>query len=73
MDAGKTAKAAKDEILGEVAGNFESFLKARPKDQPFCYWFGPTNTHRIWKQGSGAKIWSLDGEKLKGKLPARCA
>ena len=70
MDAGKTAKAAKDEILREVAGNFESFLKARPKDQPFCYWFGPTNTHRIWKQGSGAKIWSLDGEKLKGKLPA---
>jgi arylsulfatase A-like enzyme len=70
MDAGKTAKAAKDEILGEVAGNFESFLKARPKGQPFCYWFGPTNTHRIWKQGSGAKIWALDGEKLKGKLPA---
>jgi arylsulfatase A-like enzyme len=69
MDAGKTAKAAKDEILGEVAGNFESFLKARPKDQPFCYWFGPTNTHRIWKQSSGAKIWGLDSEKLKGKLP----
>jgi arylsulfatase A-like enzyme len=69
VDAGKTVDAAKAELFKEVSGNFSDFLKARPKGQPFCYWFGPTNTHRIWKQGSGAKLWNLDAEKLKGKLP----
>ena len=69
VDSGKTVDAAKEELLQEVSGNFSDFLKARPKDQPFCYWFGPTNTHRIWKRGSGAKIWNLDAEQLKGKLP----
>lgn len=69
VDSGKTVDAAKAELFKEVSGNFADFLKSRPKDQPFCYWFGPTNTHRIWKRGSGAKIWNLDAEQLKGKLP----
>lgn len=69
VDSGKTVDAAKAELFKEVSGNFADFLKARPKDQPFCYWFGPTNTHRIWKRGSGAKLWNLDAEQLKGKLP----
>ena len=38
------------QILGEVRGNFDAFLAARPAGAPFCYWFGPTNTHRIFQK-----------------------
>ena len=36
----------------------------------FAYWFGPTNVHRKWTKGSGKKLWDIDPEKLKGKMPA---
>ncbi len=61
---------AKQTLLDEVRNNFESFLKECPPDQPFCYWFGPTNCHRKWIQGSGKEHWGLDPEQLIGKLPA---
>ncbi len=61
--------AAKDKLLAEVQGNFGSFLKDRPKDQPFCYWFGPTLTHRAWVKGSGQGLWGINPDQLKGKLP----
>ncbi|MCA9170358.1 MAG: sulfatase-like hydrolase/transferase, partial [Planctomycetales bacterium] len=37
--------------------------------QPFCYWFGPTNTHRKWIQGSGQRLWGINPDSLQGKLP----
>jgi uncharacterized sulfatase len=46
-------EAAKQTLYEEVRGNFQDFLKARPEGKPFCYWFGPTNTHRKWVAGSG--------------------
>ncbi|MFZ5832151.1 MAG: sulfatase [Planctomycetota bacterium] len=61
-------EAAKRQLLDEVRGNFRDFLAAR-KGQPFCYWFGPTNTHRKWIQGSGKALWGLEPDDLKGKLP----
>ena len=60
---------AKGLLLSEVRGNFDSFLDARPDDTPFCYWFGPTNTHRTWERGSGKTLWGLDPNDLKGRLP----
>lgn len=66
----KDKQAAKLELLDEVQENFTSFLDARKDDQPFCYWFGPTNCHRKWIQGSGKEHWGLEPEQLKGKLPA---
>ena len=48
---GMTFDAARARMLAEVRGNFQAFLKERPKDQPFCYWFGPTLTHRSWAKG----------------------
>lgn len=61
---------AKQELLDETAANFDSFLDSRPdKDEPFCYWWGPTNTHRTWEQGSGKTLWDLDPDKLKGRMP----
>jgi uncharacterized sulfatase len=62
--------AAKQTLLEEVRGNFQDFLAARPAGRPFCYWFGPTNTHRKWIAGSGKKIWGLEPDQLQGKLPA---
>lgn len=66
---GKPLEAAKQALYDEVAANFDAFLKARPKDTPFCYWFGPVNTHRSWVRGSGRALWGLDPEALRGRLP----
>jgi len=61
---------AKQNLLEEVRGNFRDFLAARKDDEPLCYWFGPTNCHRKWIQGSGAELWGLNPDDLKGKMPS---
>ncbi|MEZ6127441.1 MAG: sulfatase [Planctomycetaceae bacterium] len=62
-------EAGKQILLEEVRGNFKGFLADRKDSQPFCYWWGPTNCHRKWIQGSGKKLWDLNPDDLKGKLP----
>lgn len=64
------SEAAKAELLEEVGNNFDAFIEARPPGKPFCYWWGPTNTHRTWEQGSGKALWGLNPEDLQGRLPA---
>lgn len=66
---GQTFAAAKEKLLGQVRDNFSAFLAARPKDKPFCFWFGPTLTHRAYEKGSGQALWGIDPEAMKGKLP----
>lgn len=66
---GQSLEAAKQTLYSEVSGNFDAFIAARPAGQPFCYWFGPTNTHRKWTRGSGKALWGIDPEALRGKLP----
>lgn len=66
----KDIEAGKQVLLDEVRGNFQDFLKDRKDGQPFCYWWGPTNCHRKWIQGSGKKLWGLNPDDLKGKVPA---
>ncbi len=61
---------AKQQLYEEVRGNFQDFLADRKDGQPFCYWFGPTNVHRKWIQGSGKKLWGIDPDELEGKMPA---
>jgi arylsulfatase A-like enzyme len=63
-------EAAKKELFDEVRGNFDSFMEARPAGKPFCYWWGPTNTHRTWEPGSGQALWGLNPDDLQGSLPA---
>ena len=67
---GVSTKDAKAELFMEVRSNFRSFLKDRKDGQPFAYWFGPTNVHRKWTKGSGKKLWNIDPDDLKGKMPA---
>ena len=50
--------------------NFTAFLDAGKGDAPWCFWYGPTNTHRTWVKGSGKALWGIDPDSLKGKLPA---
>jgi N-sulfoglucosamine sulfohydrolase len=67
--AGRPIDEAKQELYGEVLGNFNAFLADRQADQPFCYWFGPTNVHRKWVKGSGKALWGINPDDLQGKLP----
>lgn len=66
---GHPLEEAKAELYRDVTGNFDAFLAYRKPDQPFCYWFGPTNVHRMWERGSGQALWGIDPDSLKGKLP----
>jgi len=66
---GKSFAKSRDAILAEVRTNFRGFLADRGDQQPFCYWFGPTNVHRPWVRGSGQALWGIDPDALKGKLP----
>ena len=67
---GQSIDDAKQKLFDEAIGNFEDFLGECPSDQPFCYWFGPTNVHRKWIAGSGKKLWNIDPDDLKGKMPS---
>jgi arylsulfatase A-like enzyme len=67
---GRSSDAAKQVLYDEVRANFDAFLAARKAGQPFCYWFGPTNVHRKWIKGSGKKLWGIDPDGLKGKMPS---
>ena len=66
---GMSFPAARDQILGQVRGNFDAFLADRKPGQPFCYWFGPTLTHRAYEKGSGQALWGINPDSLKGRLP----
>ncbi|WP_153555306.1 sulfatase family protein [Roseimaritima sediminicola] len=62
--------AAKQRLLDEVRKNFSAMLDDRDGEQPFFYWFNPTNTHRAWAKGSGQALWGIDPDQLQGRLPA---
>jgi arylsulfatase A-like enzyme len=66
---GMTFESVKARMLDQVRGNFAAFLADRKPGQPYCYWFGPTLTHREWEKGSGKALWGIDPDAFKGKLP----
>ena len=66
---GMTVAQAREEILSQVRSNFNDFLSVRPAGKPWLYFFGPTTTHRTWIKGSGKKLWGIDPDTLKNKLP----
>lgn len=69
-EEGLSLEDAKGKLHQEVLENFQLFLDANENNQPFCYWWGPTNTHRKWVYGSGEKMWGINPDDLKGKMPA---
>lgn len=48
--AGRTNNPA-----GAPVRNLETFLKAKPRGQPFCFWQGSSDPHRPYDAGSGAR------------------
>lgn len=40
----------------DYAENFNDFLNQRPKDKPFCFWFGALEPHRQYEYGSSLKV-----------------
>ncbi|HYO84061.1 MAG TPA: sulfatase, partial [Bryobacteraceae bacterium] len=55
---------------GPAYETFASFLQARPKDKPFCFWFGSTDPHRPYDRGSGRKAGlRLDDIEVPAWLP----
>ncbi len=70
VSEGMTVEAAKQKIYDQVRANFSAFLDANKEGKPWCFWFGPTNTHRTWVKGSGKALWGIEPDSLKGKLPA---
>lgn len=69
LQQGSSVAEAREKILAQVRGNFDTFLAARKASQPWLYWFGPTTTHRTWIKGSGKKLWDIEPESFRGKLP----
>ncbi len=69
VKAGLSFDQAKTRMLDQVRQNFSDFLTARKPGQPFCFWFGPTLTHRAYEKGSGRALWGIDPEVFKGRLP----
>lgn len=43
--------------------SFNDFLTSRPKDRPFCFWYGSKFPHRAYPPGSGVKA-GLDPAKV---------
>ena len=67
--SGKSIEESKQELLEGVRADFREFLADNDGNQPFCYWFGPTNVHRKWAWGSGWALWGINPDDLQGKLP----
>ena len=49
----------------DYAANFADFFSARPKGQPFYFWYGATEPHRNYEKGVGLKT----GKKLEDAPP----
>lgn len=55
FDKYKTNPPAKYISNNDYAKNFEDFLEHRPKDHPFCFWYGSTEPHRAYEFEAGIK------------------
>lgn len=51
----KTDPLARHISDNDYAKNFEDFLKARPKGQPFCFWYGSREPHRAYEFEAGIR------------------
>ncbi|MGI9470487.1 MAG: sulfatase family protein [Rubripirellula sp.] len=56
--AGKSYGSRKNESpkgisANDYSGNFDDFLAAKSGDQPFCFWYGASEPHRVYGSGLG--------------------
>jgi uncharacterized sulfatase len=48
----------------DYSANFADFLNARPKDKPFCFWYGCQEPHRAYKKGIGIESGKKPGDVI---------
>ncbi len=60
----------KDNPAGKEYLDFDTFLKDRKEGQPFVYWFGSHDPHRVYETNSGVKT-GMDADRIvvPGFLP----
>jgi N-sulfoglucosamine sulfohydrolase len=61
---------AEKELEAIFRGSVTSMLAKRKKGQPFCHIIGPISAHRPFSKGSGKRLWGINPDDLKRKLPA---
>ena len=66
----KKTKSPQGISATDYAANFDAFLNAREDDEPFCFWFGAHEPHRVFGKGLGEKN-GIDPSKIDvpGFLP----
>lgn len=54
----------------DYVSNFRDFLQSRPDDQPFFFWYGGMEPHRVYEAGSGRRAGlRIDDSEIPGFLP----
>ena len=53
----------------DYAANFEDFLDAAPKDQPWAFWYGSREPHRAYQFRSGAELGGKSVEDIDAVPP----
>src|SRR5690606_20418525 len=53
----------------DYASNFQVFLNARESDEPFFFWFGAHEPHRVYEYGSGQKLMEDQSVRVPPFLP----
>jgi N-sulfoglucosamine sulfohydrolase len=54
----------------DYAANFTEFLRQRPAGQPFYFWYGASEPHRVYEPGSGVRAGKrLEDVEVPGYLP----
>ena len=61
VDQRKAQAALSGVSANDYAANFADFLAQKPKDRPFCFWFGAGEPHRAFEKGAGLRL----GKKLE--------
>jgi len=67
FDKRRETGADKNISANDYAANFANFLENRPKDKPFFFWYGGTEPHRPYREGSGS---AAGKNPAKVKVPA---
>jgi len=61
-------KARHRDIVENSRREIQKILKG-PKDQPWFFVYGSINVHRPYVPDSGMKLWGIDPDSLKGRIP----
>lgn len=59
-----------DEVVENSRREIQKLLAGKPEQQPFFFIFGTINVHRPYTADSGANLWGIHPDKLKGRIPA---